>query len=185
MRPRGGLRGRAELENAAIASRPSGFGRGARQGDASLSVLACARDGRSGRRDGRSRSRESSIRGRTRRCSKRPLVRFRASSPSLRGSPGGLVIESSAHDTPFGTSSRSVSTETPCQVVSSFDQRVTQWMSTVTASLGRARNSSHVHVTASAPPSIVNVHSLSGVRGVSRPRGRGRSSPEEPCAEPP
>jgi hypothetical protein len=40
--------------------------------------------------------------------------------------------------------SSSVWMETPCHGVSSFDHFVTQWMSTVTSSLGNARNSSHV-----------------------------------------
>jgi hypothetical protein len=57
------------------------------------------------------------------------------------------------------TSSSSVSTETPRQAVPSFDHFVTQWMSTVGVSWGRARNSSHVQVrAASTTPSIVNVH---------------------------
>ena len=47
--------------------------------------------------------------------------------------------------------SSSVSTETPFHVVSSFDHLVTQWMSTVTSSLGRARNSSHVQRRARPP----------------------------------
>src|SRR3954463_5610558 len=62
--------------------------------------------------------------------------------------------------------SRSVSTETPVQPVSSFDHFVTQWMSTVNVSCGSARNSSHVHETASSTaPSIVKLHSSSAVRG--------------------
>ena len=40
------------------------------------------------------------------------------------------------------TPSSSVSTETPSQTVSSFDHLVTQWMSTVTSSLGSARTPS-------------------------------------------
>src|SRR6185437_3636020 len=42
--------------------------------------------------------------------------------------------------------SSSVSTDTPCQAVSSFDHFVTQWMSTVTSWLGRSRNSAQLHV---------------------------------------
>ena len=41
-----------------------------------------------------------------------------------------------------------MSSETPFQTVSSFDHLVTQWTSTVTVSLGSARNSSRVHATA-------------------------------------
>jgi hypothetical protein len=59
-----------------------------------------------------------------------------------------------------------VSTETPSHSVSNFDHFVTQWMSFVTASDGSARSSSHVQLTGSAPPSIVNVHSSSRVCGV-------------------
>ena len=40
-----------------------------------------------------------------------------------------------------------VRTCTPSHVLSSFDQRVTQWMSEVTVTRGRRRNSAHVHVT--------------------------------------
>ena len=35
---------------------------------------------------------------------------------------------------------------TPSQTLSSFDQRVTQWMSEVIVMRGSARNSGHVHV---------------------------------------
>jgi hypothetical protein len=74
------------------------------------------------------------------------------------------------------TSCSSVSTETPRQLVSSFDHFVTQWMSTVGVSWGRARNSFHVHVRpASTAPSIVNVHSASGVCGVGPADSTGKS----------
>src|SRR6266545_5376927 len=66
--------------------------------------------------------------------------------------------------------------DTPSQTVSSFDHFVTQWMSTVKVSLGRARNSSHDHVTGSPAPSIVNVHSSSGVCGVGPAESTGKSS---------
>ncbi len=74
------------------------------------------------------------------------------------------------------TASSSVSTETPCQAVSSFDHFVTQWMSFVTSSLGSSRNSSHVQLTGSAPPVTVNVHSASGVCGVGPAESTGKSS---------
>src|SRR6187551_1559800 len=67
--------------------------------------------------------------------------------------------------------------ETPCQPVSSFDHFVTQWMSAVTCSLGSAWSSSQVQRTGSTPePSIVNVHSSSGVWGVGPAERTGKSS---------
>jgi hypothetical protein len=57
------------------------------------------------------------------------------------------------------TSFNSVSTETPRHVVSSFDHFVTQWMSTVTSSVGSAVNSSQVHSRGwSTWPPIVRRH---------------------------
>src|SRR4051794_41568056 len=50
-------------------------------------------------------------------------------------------------------------------------------MSTVNVSCGSARNSSHVHDAASSTaPSIVKVHSSSGVRGVGPADSTGKSS---------
>ena len=70
-----------------------------------------------------------------------------------------------------------MSTETPSQSVSSFDHFVTQWMSFVIVSLGSARNSSHVHVFASATsPVMVKSHSSSGVCGVGPAESTGKSS---------
>ena len=61
----------------------------------------------------------------------------------------------------------SVSTETPCQTVSSFDHFVTQWMSTVTSSLGSARNSSHVQRRGSSTsPTMAKSQRSSDVWGV-------------------
>src|SRR5918995_6338198 len=72
--------------------------------------------------------------------------------------------------------SSSVSTETPCQTVSSFDHLVTQWMSTVTSSLGSARNSSHVHRRGSSTsPTIEKSQRSSGVRGVGPADRTGKS----------
>src|SRR5260221_12224357 len=63
--------------------------------------------------------------------------------------------------------SRSVSTETPCQTVSSFDHLVTQWMSRVISSLDRARNSSQLQPRgSSSSPMIEKSHSSSEVCGV-------------------
>src|SRR3954471_8731087 len=55
------------------------------------------------------------------------------------------------------TSARRVSSETPRHSVPSFDQLVTQWMSTVTESAGRAPSSCHDHVC--RVPSSVATHS--------------------------
>jgi hypothetical protein len=74
------------------------------------------------------------------------------------------------------TPSSRVSTLTPVQDVPSFDHFVTQWMSTVTSSLGSARKSSHVHdTTSSTSPRIVNVQSSSDVRGVGPADSTGKS----------
>src|SRR5215204_6159814 len=75
------------------------------------------------------------------------------------------------------TSSSNVSTETPSQVVPSFDHLVTQWMSLVISSEGKARNSSHDHVLGpSTSPSIVKSHSSRGVRGVGPAERTGKPS---------
>src|SRR5258706_10327144 len=72
--------------------------------------------------------------------------------------------------------SRSVSTETPCQTVSSFDHFVTQWMSRVISSLGRARNSSQFHRRGSSKsPTIEKSHSSSDVCGVGPAERTGKS----------
>ena len=60
--------------------------------------------------------------------------------------------------------------------VSSFDHLVTQWMSCVIVSCGRARNSSHVQrARLVQPPASVKLHA-SGVRGGGPPRARGSRS---------
>ena len=57
------------------------------------------------------------------------------------------------------TPSSRVSTDTPVQVVSSLDHFVTQWMSRVTVSEGKALNSSQVQdLGSSISPVISNVH---------------------------
>src|SRR5260221_14262008 len=72
--------------------------------------------------------------------------------------------------------SRSVSTETPCQTVSSFDHLVTQWMSRVISSLGRARNSSQLQRRGSpSSPMIEKSHSSSEVCGVGPAEREGKS----------
>src|SRR5918996_1646606 len=69
------------------------------------------------------------------------------------------------------------STETPSQVVPSFDHLVTQWMSLVISSEGKARNSSHDHILGpSTSPSIVKSHSARGVRGVGPAERTGKPS---------
>src|SRR5918996_172970 len=76
----------------------------------------------------------------------------------------------------MSSSSSRVSTETPCHTVSSFDHLVTQWMSTVTSSLGRARNSSQVQRRGSSTsPTIEKSQRSSGVCGVGRAERRGKS----------
>src|SRR5207249_10467091 len=61
---------------------------------------------------------------------------------------------------------------TPSQTLSSFDQRVTQWMSDVTVARGNFRNSGHVQVTArSTRPKQRNVQRAGSNRGV-RPYAR-------------
>src|SRR6266571_1259230 len=73
--------------------------------------------------------------------------------------------------------SSSASTDTPSQVVSSFDHLVTQWMSRVTDSVGSARISSHVHVlSGSTAPRTEKLHSSSGVCGVGPAESTGKSS---------
>src|SRR4029077_1607729 len=73
--------------------------------------------------------------------------------------------------------SRSVSTETPRQTGSSFDHLVTQWMSRVISSLGRARNSSHVHRHGTfSSPMIEKSHSSSDVCGVGPAERTGKSA---------
>src|SRR5215831_16326802 len=72
--------------------------------------------------------------------------------------------------------SRSVSTETPCQRVSSFDHLVTQWMSRVISSLGRARNSSQDQTRgSSSSPTIEKSHSSSDAWGVGPAESTGKS----------
>src|SRR5205823_2472327 len=73
------------------------------------------------------------------------------------------------------TADSSTSSDTPCQVVSSLDQRVTQWMSLVSVSVGRARNFSQVQLTVSRPPAIENDQRDSGVRGVGPADRTGKS----------
>src|SRR6185312_16583288 len=70
----------------------------------------------------------------------------------------------------------SVSTGMPRQVVSSLDQRVTQWMSTVTVWADSAWNSGQVQDLSVSPPCrIENVHSGSGVWGVGPADSTGKS----------
>src|SRR5580704_5214796 len=61
-------------------------------------------------------------------------------------------------------------------MVSSLDHRVTQWMSTVTVSVGSAWNSCHVQLfDPSEAPSMENVHLASGVCGVGPADRTGKS----------
>src|SRR5260370_21999812 len=70
----------------------------------------------------------------------------------------------------------SVSRETPSQTVPSFDQRVTQWRSTVVVSLGSSRNDFQSHFRKSWFPSlIVNSQRSSGTCGVGPADKTGKS----------
>src|SRR6266850_4999564 len=74
------------------------------------------------------------------------------------------------------TPSSSVSSETPRHDVSSFDHFVTQWMSTVIRSLGRAVNCSHVHdFGSSTSPRISKLHRSIGWWGVGPSDSTGKS----------
>src|SRR5215813_8027485 len=73
-------------------------------------------------------------------------------------------------------SANSVSSETPSQDVPSFDQRVTQWMSTVTVSVGKSRNDFQSQLrTTFLPSSIVSSHRSRGMRGVGPADKTGKS----------
>src|ERR687898_3416768 len=75
------------------------------------------------------------------------------------------------------TSSSRVSTETPSQLVPSFDHLVTQWMSVVISSEGSARNSSQVHLLGSSiSPTMEKSHSSRGVWGVGPAERTGKPS---------
>src|SRR5215204_546658 len=75
------------------------------------------------------------------------------------------------------TSSSRVSTETPSQLVPSFDHLVTQWMSVVISSEGSSLNSSHAHLfSSSTSPTMEKSHSSSGVRGVGPAESTGNPS---------
>src|SRR5882757_8565565 len=65
-----------------------------------------------------------------------------------------------AYSAAVSTSASKVSNETPCQVVSSLDHLVTQWMSTVDVSTPSATNCRHVH-RCTVPVSVVTVNSQS------------------------
>src|SRR5918999_5601009 len=76
----------------------------------------------------------------------------------------------------LSTPSRRVSMETPFQLVPSFDHFVTQWMSTVTSSAGRAVNSSQLQPRGlSTWPRISKRHSSRPMRGVGPADRTGKS----------
>src|SRR6266513_7863 len=82
------------------------------------------------------------------------------------------------------TPSIRTSTETPFQVVSSFDHLVTQWMSLVTISDGSAANSFHVQRFGwSISPSIEKVHWSRLTRGVGRARRHARTGRGVPALD--
>jgi len=75
------------------------------------------------------------------------------------------------------TSASSVSSETPVQVVPSFDHFVTQWMSTVTVSAGSASSCAHDHsCRCPASVAISNRQASGGIRGVGPADSTGKSS---------
>src|SRR5215207_3620983 len=75
------------------------------------------------------------------------------------------------------TSSSKVSTETPSQLVPSFDHLVTQWISFVISSEGSCLNSSQVHLLGSSiSPTMEKSNSSSGVRGVGPAERTGKPS---------
>src|SRR6185312_14900681 len=84
--------------------------------------------------------------------------------PSTRSSSGTLVVYPPSHQAvtysaAVSIPSSSTSTDTPVQVVSSFDHFVTQWMSTVIVSLGSARNSSQLQLRGSSTaPATEKLH---------------------------
>src|SRR5437763_17150011 len=83
-----------------------------------------------------------------------------------------MVVNSAAVSTP----SIRVSIDTPFQLVSSFDHFVTQWMSVVTGSDARARNSFHVQRLGSPiSPSMQKVHWSRLTRGVGPAESTGKS----------
>src|SRR3954447_7833639 len=101
--------------------------------------------------------------------------------PSVTSSRARLVVEPPSHhataSSPHGSvPSSSASTDTPVHVVSNFDHFVTQWMSTVTVSLGSARSCFHVQVAPwpTAPPTE-KLHSAGGVCGVGPADRTGKS----------
>src|SRR5215469_6256771 len=74
------------------------------------------------------------------------------------------------------TSANSVSSATPSHWVSSFDHRVTQWISVVMRSAGSSRNAFQFHVFKTwEPSSIVNSHCSSETRGVGPADNTGKS----------
>src|SRR5688572_29266836 len=73
------------------------------------------------------------------------------------------------------TFSKSVSSDTPRQLVPSFDQCVTQWMSVDTSSIFNAMNSSQFHVFAPDSVRIVNSHSAVSTAGVGPADSTGKS----------
>src|SRR5438552_19114459 len=76
----------------------------------------------------------------------------------------------------FAASASSVSIETPSQRVPNFDHFVTQWMSVVIDVRGSALNSSQLQrAVFASTPRMVNVHRLSGVRGVGPAERTGKS----------
>src|SRR6476660_2194309 len=81
------------------------------------------------------------------------------------------------YEAPACTSERSVSRETPSQLVPSLDHRVTQCRSTVGDSVGSSRNDFQSHLRSSAffSSRIVNSQRSSGMCGVGPADNTGKS----------
>src|SRR5690349_7344419 len=76
-------------------------------------------------------------------------------------------LNATTYSAAVSTPSISASTETPFQTESSFVHFVTQWMSTVMSSAGKALNWSHVQVLGSSiSPVMEKVHFVRSTRGV-------------------
>src|SRR5438552_6973745 len=85
-------------------------------------------------------------------------------------------LNATTYSAAVSTPSINVSTDTPFQAVSSFDHLVTQWMSTLNCSEGRALSSSQVQVLGSSiSPLTVKVHFARSTRGVGPADRTGKS----------
>src|SRR5438270_2480084 len=85
-------------------------------------------------------------------------------------------LTATANSADVSTPARSVSTDTPFHLVSSFVHFVTQWMSTAISSCGSLRNSSHVHFRGSSiSPTMLNDQPARSGLGVGPAESTGKS----------